>query len=625
MYKTMYTELRSGITSTNTIAAGNTVAQNLNALDQAIGKATANGTYITTTDSVAGNLTKLDTQVEANADAIRKETTARTNGDTALSARIGTLDANGNYIQQDASISSNLSTLDTQVKTNTDAISTNTNNILANETAIDALKTSTTTNLATKANVNASNLTGLSGPDLTAWGTALGKGTIAAGSKQLVTGETIHNELTPTGTVYYIGSATTTAARLTTLDNTLKTFADQLGVDLSNNTNLANQLYKYFKVNPKATTDGTTTYDPDAAANGTHSVAIGPSAQAGEKTTDTTSSTTTVTGGTSSTAIGDSAKANGDQSVALGYNSQVLNASGSTKAVSGSTAIGSGAKVEGGSDSTALGSGATVDTASNAMALGKSATINKTAASGVAIGNGAVTGSADKTITVNNLSYDVKAAGGVDSVAIGTDASNAGNTSIALGKGAMVKNDSDGSYQAVVKSDDIAIGTDAKTSASDSSTAIGKGASVSQSTDALAIGSSAAVGASSNDAMALGKEAAVGSGAADSIAMGTKAKTISADTIAIGQNTSATGANSVVIGKSAQTTSEGGNAIGSSSTASGHRQWSNGQCGPFHFPGLQCRRGNQRRERGTPECRVSHCHRHQCRQQCVGHAECGHR
>lgn len=509
--QTMYKELRSGMTSTNTIAAGNTVAANLSALDQ----------------------------------AISTETTARTNADTALSDRIGTLDANGNYIQKDASISSNLSTLDTQVKSNANAIQT-------------------------KADVDASNLTSLSDADLTAWGTALGKGTIAAGSKQLVTGETIYDELTPTGTVYYIRSATTTAARLTTLDNTLKTFADQLGVDLSNNTNLANQLYKYFKVNPKVTTtDTTTTYDPDAAANGTNSVAIGPSAQAGEKTTDTTTSTTTVTGGTSSTAIGDSAKANGDQSVALGYNSQVLNASGSTTAISGSTAIGNGAKVEGGSDSTALGTSATVDTASNAMALGTSATINKTATNGVAIGNGAVTGSADTTKTVNNVTYNVKAAGGVDSVAIGTSASNAGNTSIALGKGAAIENDTDGSYQAVVKSDDIAIGTGAKTSASDSSTAIGKSATVSQSTDAMAIGSSATVGASSNNAMALGKGAAVSSGAADSIAMGTSAKTVSADTIAIGQDTSATGANSVVIGKGATTTVEGGNAIGSSSTASG--------------------------------------------------------
>ena len=578
----MYTELRSGITSTNTIDAGKTVAQNLNALDQAIGKIAADGTYnyIAASNPVSTNLTTLDIQVKTNAAAISTETTARTNADTALSDRIGTLDANGKYIQKDASISSNLSTLDTQVKsnagaiqTNTSNISTNTTNISANKTAIDELKTSTTTNLATKADVNASNLTSLSDTDLTAWGTALGKGTIAAGSKQLVTGETIYNELTneltPTGTVYYISSAKTTAARLTTLDNTLKTFADQLGVDLSNNTNLANQLYKYFKVNPKVTTDTTTTYDHDAAANGTNSVAIGPSAQAGEKTTDATTSATTVTGGTSSTAIGDSAKANGDQSVALGYNSQVLNVSGSTTAVSGSNAIGNGAKVEGGSDSTALGTNAAVDTASNAMALGTSATINKTATSGVAIGNGAVTGSADTTKTVDNVTYNVKAAGGEDSVAIGTSASNAGNTSIALGKGAAIENDTDGSYQAVVKSDDIAIGTGAKTSASDSSTAIGKSATVSQSTDAMAIGSSATVGASSNNAMALGKGAAVSSGAADSIAMGTSAKTVSADTIAIGQNTSATGANSVVIGKGATTTVEGGNAIGSSSTASG--------------------------------------------------------
>lgn len=343
-----------------------------------------------------------------------------------------------------------------------------------------------------------------------------------------------------------------------------------LGLDADDTSkSYTSKLNKYFKVNPKSTTtDGTTTYDPeDAAANGTNSVAIGPSAQAGEKTTDTTTSTTTVTGGTSSTAIGDSAKANGDQSVALGYGSEVLNASGSTKAVSGSTAIGSGAKVEGGSDSTALGSGATVDTASNAMALGKNATINKTATSGVAIGNGAVTGSADKTITVNNLSYDVKAAGGENSVAIGTDASSAGSTSIALGKGATVENDSDGNYQAVVKSDDIAIGTDAKTSASDFSTAIGKGSSVTQSTDALAVGSGAKVTTSKN-AMAFGKGADAES-AADSIAMGTSAKTISADTIAIGQNTSAEGANSVVIGKGAATTVEGGNAIGSGSAASG--------------------------------------------------------
>lgn len=604
--------------------------------------------------------------------AVNKEQTAR-------EAEIGTLDDNGSYIQKDGSVSSNLSKLDTQVKTNADAISkektdreaavtaavTNATNTVStlSDSAVKydtdsnkgmvtlagkdgtmitnvkdgALSGSSTdavtgkqlyaeqtaretkdTELSTKITSNATDITGIKtditglkdlsnvseagktvikkqakqavkvAADGNATVTTAGSeddgntltytihissnGTVSLNNTGLISGGTLYSELRPEdGT--YVKRDNTTAANLSALDNNLANVINAMGLDINDTkTSYTSKLNKYFKVNPEVTTsvDGKTkTYAPDAAANGTNSVAIGPSAQAGDKSTDATTSTTTITGGKSSTAIGDSAKANGDQSVALGYGSEVLNVSGSTTAVSGSTAIGSSAKVEGGSDSTALGSGATVDTASGAMALGKGATINKTAASGVAIGNGAVTGSADKTITINNLSYNVNAAGGVDSVAIGTDASNAGNTSLALGKGATVENDSDGNYQAVVKSDDIAIGTDAKTSASDFSTAIGKGASVAQSTDALAIGSSAAVGASSNDAMALGKGAAVGSGAADSIAMGTKAKTISADTIAIGQNTSATGANSVVIGKSAQTTSEGGNAIGSSSTASG--------------------------------------------------------
>lgn len=524
--------------------------------------------------------------------AVNAEQTAREAAVKSVTDKIGTLDANGNYIQKDASVSSNLSTLDTQVKTNADAIDTNKNAISTNTSDITDLKNLSNVSDAGKTVIKEQakqavkvaagdrvtvTPTGLETGDgtITYTVSANNNGAISIDDTNLVSGGTMYTELRPdsTGTYYYISNTNTTAANLIALDTNLKNVIDAIGLDADDTTtSYTSKLNKYFKVNPKATTsdDGKTkTYAPDAAANGTNSVAIGPSAQAGEKTTDTTTSTTTVTGGTSSTAIGDSAVANGDKSVALGYNSQVLNASEATTAVSGSTAIGNGAKVEGGSDSTALGTGATVDTASNAMALGTSATINKTATSGVAIGNGAVTGSSDTTKIVDNVTYNVKAAGGEDSVAIGTSASNAGNTSIALGKGAAIENGTDGSYQAVVKSDDIAIGTGAKTSASDSSTAIGKSAAVSQSTDAMAIGSSATVGASSNNAMALGKGAAVSSGAADSIAMGTSAKTVSADTIAIGQDTSATGANSVVIGKGATTTVEGGNAIGSSSTASG--------------------------------------------------------
>lgn len=483
-----------------------------------IGTLSTDGNYIKTTNSVTGNLSALDTQAKANADAIAKETENRTSAvsaeakaredaDTALSNKIGTT-ADGNYVKVSDSVATNLETLDTHVKKNADAIGTNTSNISTNTTDITNLKNLSNitdagntvirkqakqaVKVAATGNATVST-SGLEedGSTLTYTINVANDGTISVGDTNLVSGDTLYKELRPaSGT--YISAGNTTAANLLELDANLVNVVNALGLDVNDTTQgYTSKLSKYFKVNPEITTDanGTKTYAADAAVSGTNSVAIGPSAN--------------------------------------------------------------------------------VDTASGAMALGKGATINKTAASGVAIGNGAVTGSADKTITVKNLSYDVKAAGGEDSVAIGTDASSAGNTSLALGKGATVENDSDGSYQAVVKSDDIAVGTGAKTTASDASTAIGKSATVSQSTDAMAIGSSATVGASSNDAMALGKGATVGSGAADSIAMGTSAKTISADTIAIGQNTSAQGANSVVIGKGAVTTDEGGNAIGTGSAASG--------------------------------------------------------
>lgn len=545
--------------ATDTTKTGSTVTVKEGAALVGSGAVSVSSSTDTTTITIA---VPTDGKVEAN-------NTGLVTGGTVYTA---ITDAN-------TALSSNLSTLDTQVKTNADAIDTNKTSIAANASAITSLKNLSNVSGVGKTVIKeqAKQAVKVAAGDrvtVTPSGTETGDGTmiytvsannngaISIGDTNLVSGGTLYTELRPDdGT--YVKKANTTAANLSALDTNLKNVITAVGLDVDDTTkSYTSKLNKYFKVNPAGTTVA------DAAANGTNSVAIGPSAQAGEKTTDTTTSTTTVTGGTSSTAIGDSAKANGDTSVALGYNSQVLNASGSTTAVSGSTAIGNGAKVEGGSDSTALGTSATVDTASNAMALGTSATINKTATSGVAIGNGAVTGSADTTKTVDNVTYNVKAAGGVDSVAIGTSASSAGNTSIALGKGAAIENDTDGNYQAVVKSDDIAIGTGAKTSASDSSTAIGKSATVSQSTDALAFGSGAQVSAS-NNAMALGKGANAGS-AADSIAMGTSAKTISADTIAIGHSTSAKGANSVVIGKTATTTDEGGNAIGYDSAASGY-------------------------------------------------------
>lgn len=523
--------------------------------------------------------------------------------------------ADGTYVKAAQTTAQNLTALDTQVGTNTSDITklkdlsniTDNGNTVIKKQAKQAVKVAATGNATVTTTGSADD-----NSILTYTINVAHDGEIKDGDTKLVSGGTLYTELRPDdGT--YVKKANTTAANLSALDTNLKNVITAVGLDVDDTTkSYTSKLNKYFKVNPTGTTAA------DAEANGTNSIAIGPNAKTakysttttsgdttttketaadqavaigdgaavnaagdkglaigngasvGEAESTTTSGTTTTTtdakGGASSAAIGDSAKANGKTSVALGANAQVLNTTASV--VTGSTAIGSGAKVDGGSDSTALGTGATVDTASNAMAFGKGATINKTATSGVAIGNGAVTGSEDTTKTVDNVTYNIKAAGGVDSVAIGTNASSAGNTSIALGKGAAIENDTDGNYQAVVKSDDVAIGTGAKTSASDSSTAIGKEAKVSQSTDALAVGSGAQV-STSNNAMAFGKGANAGS-AADSIAMGTSAKTISADTIAIGQSTSAEGANSVVIGKNAKTITEGGNAIGSGSAASGN-------------------------------------------------------
>ena len=535
-------------------------------------------TYISDTNTEVKNIQALDKQVVKNAQDIANNKTSIDTNTTNIGTNQSNIEGNKTAIGENktaiekniTSIAKNTSTIaanKTAIDKNTASIATNTNNIAANTTAISNLETKLTTgdnSLASKANVNASNIgknitTGATDDEkkkkqeenATLWGKALGLGAIENGDSMLISGGTLYSELRPSdGT--YVKSVKTTADNLLALDKNLKNVIDAIGLDADDTTtSYTSKLNKYFKVNPEVTTsaDGKT-YAADAAANGTNSVAIGPSAQAGDKSTDATTSTT-ITSGTSSTAVGDSAKANGNQAVALGYSASVLNPSSGTS-----------------TDSTAIGSNATVDSASNAMALGTKATVNETATNGLAIGNGAVTGSAKTTATkADSTTVEVAAAGGVNSVAIGTGATNAGNTSIALGGGASVTNDTDGNYQAVVKSDDIAIGTSAKTSASDYSTAIGKSASVSQSTDAVAIGSSATA-SSSNDALVLGKEAKAAS-AADSIAMGTSAAANSADVVAIGSSTSATGANSVVIGKSAQTTSEGGNAIGSSSTASG--------------------------------------------------------
>ena len=67
--------------------------------------------------------TDLNNEVTARTKAVSDEETARKAADQALTDKIGSIDANGNYITKDGTVFSNLSTLDTQVKANADAMS----------------------------------------------------------------------------------------------------------------------------------------------------------------------------------------------------------------------------------------------------------------------------------------------------------------------------------------------------------------------------------------------------------------------------------------------------------------------------------------------------------------------
>lgn len=138
---------------------------------------------------------------------------------------------------------------------------------------------------------------------------------------------------------------------------------------------------RYFKVDPETITNenGTKTYAPDAEVNGTNSVAIGPNAKTATYTTTVTSGDTTTTTETAA-----------DHAVAIG-------------------------------------DGATVNAAGDkGIALGNGATINKTVTGSIAIGKKAVTGGADKPITLTMNDGSTATISGlkddyITSVAVGTE------------------------------------------------------------------------------------------------------------------------------------------------------------------------------------------------------------
>ena len=476
-------------------------------------------TYISDTNTEAQNIQALDKQVVKNAQDIAANQTTTTTNTNNIAANKMAIDKNTASI---ATNTSNIVANKTAIDKNTASIATNTSNIAANKTAIDkntasiaanttaisnettartnainALETKltsgTNTSLASKANVDASNIgTKIDTSSETTeeakkkkqednakrWGEALGTGTIADGNGELLTGGTLYTELRPSADGFYIYNGKSTAYNLLALDSAVNALGVEKITDKSGNITYVSNLYKYFKANPETTTndDGTVTYATDADAQGTNSVAIGPNAK-----------------------------------------------------------------------------------------------VNTTGENGVAIGKGATTGADKYTKTLTDkTTTEVSAAGGVDSVSIGTNAASQGNDSVALGKGAKVLNDFDTSTNAaVVKTGDVAIGSGATVDSSLNSTAIGTSTNVRYGEDSLALGSSAKVD-TAKQAVALGYKASVADGADSSLALGDEASAKSSYATAIGYKASANTASSIAMGNGANTGGDGGGiAIGTSATADG--------------------------------------------------------
>ena len=145
------------------------------------------GNYISQDGSIWGNMKKVDTQVKTNADAIAKETSDR-------KAAIGELAVNGNYIKKDKNVSDNLVELDKQAKTNADAI-TKTNQRTAgitrddtkNETSIEGKVT-----VDTNGNIKAEGTITSNGLDA-GFGEITTKGKVSAGDVSTGTLETTGN------------------------------------------------------------------------------------------------------------------------------------------------------------------------------------------------------------------------------------------------------------------------------------------------------------------------------------------------------------------------------------------------------------------------------------------------
>lgn len=520
--------------------------------------------------------------------AVSAEQAAREAADTTLTSKIGTLDANGNYIQKDASVSSNLSALDTQVKINADAVSKEKTD---RETAVTDVS-NTINSLSDSvvkydagSNKTKVTLAGENGTTIT----NIKDGTLSDSSMDAVTGKQLYAEQTDreakdTELSTKITSNTTDITDLKDLSNVseagktvikkqakqaVKVAADSNatvttsgseddgntltytihissdGTVSLNNTGLISGGTLYSELRPEDGTyvkrDNTTAANLSALDNNLSNVINAMGLDINDTKTSYTSKlnkyfkvnpeVTTSAGGKTYAA---DAAANGTNSVAIGPNA---------KTETYTTTVTSG-------DTTTI----TETAADHAVAIGDGATVNAVGDKGIALGNGAVTGEAEVTAAEGTTTTTTDAKGGESSVAIGDTAKASGNQALALGKGASVLNPAG----TAVSTGSTAIGSGAKVDGGSNSIALGTSAVVNTVSDAMALGNGTTINKTATGSIAIGKEAVTG-GVDKPITLtngttGTLAAAGGEDSIAIGNGAVSEGNEALALGKDAKVT-----------------------------------------------------------------------
>ena len=185
--------------------------------------------YVSASGKVNENISKLDTQVKANADDIIAAKTKITNVDN----KIGSLSADGKYIKQAKNVSDNLVELDNQVNANATALTSKANLDLSNINAAGETKIKDLASIKAGEVVNVKLGTITSTHYVTTGNTV--NANISALDTQL---NKVDNKIGTMTNGNYISAGNTVAGNLSALDNQLKANTDAINKmadkDLSN-------------------------------------------------------------------------------------------------------------------------------------------------------------------------------------------------------------------------------------------------------------------------------------------------------------------------------------------------------------------------------------------------------